>query len=289
MSDTTILDKKWGQPDPTHDPFLLANFNARSTDVLITTSPKAGTTWMQQILHQCRTGGDPDFNSIGEVVPWLELPRDGKTWQQVLTEFEKMPDPRIFKTHCTYEQTPGVEVVKIILSSRDPRDCCVSFYHHIMDMTDEARNEVGIKLPESFDEYFEQWLEREVWYRSVKSWWPHINDTNVLWLRYEDMKTDLEASIDQILQFLGWSLSASQRRSVLHYCSFEWMRENVDKFSRQNSQQKVTFKPHGFIRKGRVGDHEKLMSPEQSRRILEKAHQQLEPNCINFLHLKDVM
>ena len=285
MPDIRSLDSKWGQPDPTHDPFVLANFEARSTDVLITTSPKAGTTWMQQILHQCRSGGDTDFISIDDVVPWLELPRQGKTWQQVLADFNQLPDPRVFKTHCTYEQTPGVNTAKIILSSRDPRDCCVSFYHHIMDMTDGAREQAGINTPQSFDDYFDYWLESEVWFRSVTSWWPHINKPNILWLRYEDMKTDLRTNIERIVHFLDWQVSPSQYDLVLEYCSFEWMKTNVEKFNRQNSQQQNTFKPNGFIRKGHVGGYKQLITDEMSDRILDKAGQKLDPKCMNFLNL----
>ena len=110
----------------------------RDDDIVIATYAKSGTTWMQQILHQLKTGGDDQFESIYDVVPWLEFPREDKTWQQVLADYENLSDPRIFKTHCTREQTPGSDCVRIILTSRDPRDCCVSFYHHIMDMTDQS-------------------------------------------------------------------------------------------------------------------------------------------------------
>ena len=51
-------------------------FKPRSSDVFIVTSPKCGTTWMQQIVHQLRTGGDMEFREITEVVPWIELAHD---------------------------------------------------------------------------------------------------------------------------------------------------------------------------------------------------------------------
>lgn len=279
------IDPKWGQPDPTHDPYALAHFQARPSDILITTAPKAGTTWMQQILHQLRSGGDESFCSIDDVVPWLELPREGKSWQQVLAAYEQLPDPRIFKTHCTYEQTPGVETVKIILTSRNPGDCCVSFYHHIMDMTEDARMQHQIKTPISFDAYFEQWLESEVWFRNIKSWWPHFNDSNVLWLRYEDLVEDFQMGIDCLLDFLGWSISAAQRDRITRNCSFQWMKTHVDKFARHDHRNTPIFRKGGFIRKGTVGDHKSLMSAAQARRIADKAQSYLDPDCVQFLQL----
>lgn len=281
----TKLDPRWGETTPTHNPRILANFKPRASDVLITTAPKAGTTWMQQILHQLRTGGDPDFNSIDEVVPWLELQRDEMSWQDIIEKFENIQDPRVFKTHCTYQQTPGTDTVNIIMSSRDPRDCCVSFYHHVMDMTDDARKRVGFDQYRTLDDVFEAWLQYAAWYRNIQSWWPHYHDDNVLWLRYEDMKQSLEGSIDKIIAFLGWDKTADQRNKALFYSSFEWMKTHSEKFTRQGKSAKPIFKPGGFIRKGEVGDHKTKLSSEQEQRILEKARQLLEPDCLKFLGL----
>ena len=282
---TDEIDHKWGNPSPHHDPYVLANFHARESDVLITTPPKAGTTWMQQILHQLRTGGDESFSSIDDVVPWLERKRSGKSLQEVLEYYESIPDPRVFKTHCTAEQTPGIGTAKIILSSRDPRECCVSFYHHLKNMTDEARQQANIAVPASFDDHIDRWLDFAAWYRNVKSWWPYHDHPKLLWLRYQDMKSDLSASIDLIADFLGWEVSHEQRKRALEYSSFKWMKAHDEKFSSQGDTDKPLFKPGQFIRRGKVGKHREIMTPEQEQRILDKAREMLEPECLLFLEL----
>ena len=282
----TNIDPKWGEWSPLHDPYVLAHFKARPTDVLITTAPKAGTTWMQQILHQLKTGGDDSFTYIDQVVPWLELPRSNNSWQQMLQYYEQLPDPRVFKTHCTYAQTPGVDTARIILSSRDPRDCCVSFYHHVMSMTDTALQNANMTRPQSFDEYFESWMAFGAWYRNVQSWWPHINNTNLLWLRYEDMVQDLKTSLRQIESFLDWKLDAVHLEKVIEYCSFPWMKQHTEKFSARSETGESLFKPGGFIRKGKVGDHKSLMSPKQEQRILDRAEETLPADCLRFIGVK---
>ncbi len=289
-SDNLKPDARWGEPAPLHDPYILANFKARNSDVLITTPPKAGTTWMQQILYQLRTGGDDGFMAIDEVVPWLEITRQGKSWQQILLQFEKLPTPRIFKTHCTAEQTPGIGTANIILSSRDPRDCCVSFYHHILNMTDEARQHKEIPAPASFDEHVDNWLEFAAWYRNVKSWWPYIDHPRVLWLRYQDLKTDFEGNLDKIISFLQWPVNDSQKQTVMEFSSFDWMKAHDEKFSSQGvsaggHNSKPVFKPGKFVRQGKVGDYRELMTVEQEHKILLKAKKLLEPECIRFLEL----
>jgi hypothetical protein len=288
MSDSDFdseLDEKWGELSPWHDPYVLANFKARPTDVLITTPAKAGTTWMQQILHQLRSGGDDNFESIDTEVPWIEIPRQGKSWQMVLAEFEDLKEPRCFKTHCTFPQTPGVGTARFILTSRDPRDCCVSFYHHKKDMTNDAREQFGIDEPESFDSFFEEWIEYAGWYRNVESWWPHYNDKNVLWLRYEDLKQDLDKGLNQILDFLGWSITKDQRKNVLTFCSFDWMKANTYRFTIQGKNEKPQFKPGGFIRKGQVGGGKTMLSAEQEKRVIDMVYERLEADCVKFLGL----
>jgi hypothetical protein len=279
------IDPRWGVSHPMHDPYVLANFQPRPTDVLITTPPKAGTTWMQQILHQLRTAGDNSFSSIDDVVPWLEIKRKDKSWQQVLQYYETLAEPRIFKTHCTAEQTPGIGTASIILSSRDPRDCCVSFYHHIMNMTDEALLKAEMLRPESFEQYVEQWLEYASWYRNVKSWWPFYGQPKVLWLRYQDMKSNLSITVESIANFLQWELAEEQKNIVLDYSSFEWMQAHDEKFSSQGNNGKPVFKPGKFVREGKVGGYSDIMTADQEQRILNKAHELLEPDCLYFLEL----
>ncbi len=283
MQDPKSVDPRWGQADATHDPLILAHFQALESDVLITTAPKAGTTWMQQILYQMRSGGDPDFESIDSVVPWLELPRDGMSWQQVLDYYDALPRPRLFKTHCTAEQTPGIGTASIILTVRDPRDCCVSFYHHIMNFTDAAREASGLQRPSSFAAHVESWLEFAAWYRNVKSWWPYRNHEKVLMLRFQDLKRDLSKSIDDIAAFLGWELSPMHKASVLEYSSFDWMKAHDDKFSRQNRSNTPSFRPGQFIREGKVGSYSELMTPDLEQKIIDRAYLELEPECIRFI------
>lgn len=282
------LDPRWGSPGYTHDPYILANFTPRPSDVLIVTAPKAGTTWMQQILHQLRSGGDDQFTNIDDVVPWLERPRDGVSWQQRLAAYDALPAPRVFKTHCTFEQTPGgVDGARIVLSSRDPRDCCVSFYHHVMNMTDAARARVGMVRPESFDEYFERWLGFAAWYRNVLSWWPYRAHKNVLWLRYEDMKQDLPGAMQQLLVFLHWSIDAAAMTRAVEYASFAWMKEHADRFAARDAEGRLLFQSGQFIRKGEVGDYQSLLTAEHERKILAKARQELPADALAFFQLSD--
>ena len=277
------LDPRWGERSMMHDPALLAGFRPRETDVLITTAPKCGTTWMQQILHQIRSGGDDTFEVIWDVVPWLEAPDSTLTIDEQLARYEALPEPRLFKTHCTAAQTPGLDLARIVLTSRHPCDACVSMHHHKHDMTDAARSIGMPPPPTSMDEHVAQWLAFGSWFRNLRSWWPERNRENLLWLRYEDLVADLPSGVDRIVAFLGLELTPEQRERVLLHASFGWMRANQGRFTKPRADQPSLFKPGGFIREGAVGGHEKALSPAHVAAILERARQDLEPECRSFL------
>ena len=240
---------------------------------------------MQQILHQLRSGGDAEFRSIEDVVPWLELPHRGTSWQEQLSGFERMPDPRIFKTHCSYGQTPWTGWARFIVISRDPRDCCVSHYHHVLNLTNATRKAGHVTLPESFEQFLHAWTRDGTWFRHTSSWWRHVGDRNVLWLRYEDLVTDLDTALDRILNFLNWSVTTSQRDRITRYCSFAWMQEHCVKFTPSDSQGRPVFRGTGLLRKGIIGDHSSTMSAAQSEIILQLARKTLKPDCLALLGL----
>ena len=153
-------------------------------------------------------------------------------------------------------------------------------------MTDAALKYFNMTRPQSFDEYFQSWMSFGAWFRNVQSWWPHINAANVLWLRYQDMVTDLPNSVQQILSFLDWELDESKAEKILEYCSFSWMKQHAEKFVARSEAGESLFKPGGFIRKGQVGDHNSLMSPKQEQKILDRAKAILPEDCLSFIGIR---
>ena len=97
-------------------------FVPRPSDVFIATYAKAGTTWMQQIVHGLRTKGSMDFGEITEVVPWIELAFD----LDIDPEAEQVADPRAFKTHLNWDDVP--KGGRHIVIFRDPEAVAVSLF-----------------------------------------------------------------------------------------------------------------------------------------------------------------
>lgn len=106
----------------------LASYTPRSTDVIVTTFPKAGTTLMQQLLYQiCLFGrriphaDDHNFIDISEKVPWLDyihLHDDSHS--------DQTSSPRLYKTHSPASRFKRYAQRHVVVL-RDPKTFPSSF------------------------------------------------------------------------------------------------------------------------------------------------------------------
>ena len=88
------------------------NFKPLSSDVILSTPPKTGTTWLQQICHGLRSGGNMDFDEIGMVIPCLEHAHEyGYTDLQAPQPYA----PRVYKTHLWHPSCPKGAAKYIVL------------------------------------------------------------------------------------------------------------------------------------------------------------------------------
>ncbi|XP_028406617.1 amine sulfotransferase-like isoform X2 [Dendronephthya gigantea] len=206
------------------------NFKPRSDDVFVVTSPKCGTTWMQQILHQLRSGGDMSFEEIYDVVPYLEAAYD----LEIDLEAEHKFQPRCYKTHAWYPDCP--KGAKYIVIYREP---CASFNSYFNFLKGWIFQPGKISLNEFVQEFplalgepkskMQHYAIYASYFLHLMSWWEHRNDPNVLFLFYEDMKDDLESVVRKVASFIGIEDEERIKKAV-EMSSFEFMKSNERKF-----------------------------------------------------------
>ena len=165
----------------------LKTFPLRRDDLFIVTYPKSGTTWMQQIVKLLRNGGPLDRS-----VPWLELLDCdfGKLFGYTpdMADSSDALSPRVFKSHLSYEFSPGglphSSPAKYIYMMRNPKDVCVSYWHHVRMMGETC----------TWEQHFKRFLSSEsmwgTWFDHVLGWWKHNDMSNILYIMYEDMMSD---------------------------------------------------------------------------------------------------
>ncbi|GFT92082.1 sulfotransferase 1C4 [Nephila pilipes] len=270
-------------------------YKPRPDDLFIVTYPKCGTTWVQNIVACIFRGGKP-FQSALEFfteTPFLEM-----TGSEAA---ETMKRPGAIKLHLPFHLTPWSPNAKYIFVARNPKDCCVSFYHHTERMP-------GYQFEKGkFDDFFELFIKGEVdfgdYFDTLLSWYEHRNDPNVLFITYEQLKKDARNYVLKIAEFIGSQYKEKLEKDekilddVIHHSSFSFMKVHLHKhlaelgaipkhlivnnpdipegmrkimlsgdfeLSKKDSEEMT------FIRKGIVGDWRNYFSPTQNARLEKK-------------------
>jgi len=230
----------------------IAAWRPRPTDVVIAPYGKCGTTWLQQIFHTLRTGGDMDFDDISRVVPWIET----SVVAGIDIEAPQRAEPRGFKSHLAHDALPPG--AKAIVSLRDPKDALVSFYRFMEGWFFEPG-------AVSIEEFSAMYLERTVvgsYWGHLLSWWKVRHDPNVLLLSYEHMIAEPDAAIRRVAEFCGLPTDAERLALARERSSIDFMLAHKDRYDdailRRVSETRCNLPPgsdSAKVRKGGVGGH----------------------------------
>ena len=213
-----LMHQRWSSFVTNESRRKALNFVPRSTDVFVVTPAKTGTTWLQQIMHQLRSGGDMTFADIDDVMPWIELAHDV---EQDL-DAEHKYQPRCFKCHFLHEACP--KGGKYILVYREP---CARFYSFFKFYQGKYFNHGEVTL----DEFVKYRISlKSNYFTHLLSWRPKRNDSNVLFLLYENMLEDLESTVRAVASFMNIDDEARISNAV-KMSTFDFMKQYQDKFA----------------------------------------------------------
>ncbi|MCS7304738.1 MAG: sulfotransferase domain-containing protein [Thermoguttaceae bacterium] len=229
---------------------MYLDYTARPDDIFIVSYPRSGTTWLQMILYQLTTDGSMDFAHIAEKCPWFERSAISKR------NLEKLPSPRVFKTHLPYIWLPKRRC-RYIYVARNGKDVAWSFYQFYRS---------HFRYRGSFEQFFRLfmrgWVAWGSWFYHVRGYWKRRNDPRFLFLFYEDMVQDLEGAIRQIIQFCGLQIPEERIPEIVRRSSFEFMKQHEEKFDYAFEllvDQGIV--PGRFLRKGQPGEGQQAFSP----------------------------
>ncbi len=238
-------------------------YQAQPSDIFLVTYPKCGTTWTQYILWLMQHQGEPlsPSEKLEDYIPHLE--EVGKD------KIDKLPKPRVIKTHLPYDLTPYHPQAKYIYVARNPFDCVVSFYHHTRGFIKHYDFAEG-----TFDDFFECFIKGEIdfgdYFDHLVAWYHHKEDENVLFITYESMKNDLKAIIIKIANFLESDyLKCLNNEEIFNKIIINSSLENMKKDQQRWSSKRPENMPQ-FVRKGEIGDWKNHLSSEQKQRLMEK-------------------
>ncbi|XP_063791370.1 sulfotransferase 1B1-like [Pseudophryne corroboree] len=260
------------------------DFQAREDDIVISTYPKSGTTWMSEIVDVILSDGDTGRSArdaIFHKVPMLEMCVPGVVppGSQIL---ESLPSPRGVKTHLPVSLIPKSfweKNCKIIYVARNPKDVAVSYYH--FDKMNYMHPDPG-----TWEEYLEKFLQGNVgfgsWGAHVREWWGLKQQRNLLYIFYEDMLEDPKREIKKVTKFLGKDFSDEVLEKICLHTSFKAMKENPATNYTMISSTIMDQAVSPFMRKGICGDWKNHFTVSQSERFDEYYRREMSGTDLSF-------
>ena len=235
----------------------------RPTDVFISSYPRSGTTLTQWILYLLTHDEQPDPAHLTKVSPWFE--RSLAIGELAGSDLERFPSPRVFKSHLPRQWLP--DGARYIYVERDGLDVLVSYFHFY-------RAYLGFEG--SLDEFHQRFMDGRVkygsWFEHVAGWRERASDPDVLIVRYEDMLSDRKASIERMVEFLGWERDERCVDRAVIESSFDAMKRRESVFDHATAlllERGVS--PESFLRAGESGRGRSELTYAQVREIRERS------------------
>lgn len=219
--------------DPINDSSRWNAYVPRDGDIVVSTPPKAGTTWTQAILALL-ISGDPETDAQPSIkAPWIDINR--RDISEVIDRLSAQTHRRQVKTHTPFDCIPYWAELRYITVYRHPIDVHFSFKAHKANMKEDLALGSASDDP---SEQFRAFLHDDQSHAGFSTIVDHYRCTlareprdNLLRLHYADMLRDPRAAFDRIAAHVGISHPPTLMDDLFHAASFTNMKANAARFA----------------------------------------------------------
>ena len=198
---------------------------------------------------------------LSERVPCVEHAFKDK--QATIDLLKARSEQRLMFTHLRpgfFEKQIRQSKAKVIILIRNAKDTLTSYYHFYR---------LATGYPGDWPQFFELFRNKRLIYGDYYDWYvdwsPFLPLSNILLVRFEDLKRQHAACVELVSRFLDRELSQDKLQKIVHATTFLSMKDNPTTNQKQNP--KFDHRQGDFIRKGQVGDWKNLFDDDQSAYI----------------------
>lgn len=273
------------------------NFQPQDTDIILASFPKSGTTWLKAlsvaIVERSKQPFDDDplthpllSDNPHGIVPFFEFDMYLKTSTPDLTKFSTS-SPRLFSTHMplhTFKEGLKGSPCKVVYMCRNIKDVLISDWHF---RSKYSNNEVSRSTLESMFESFCGGVSfyGPFWDHALSYWRGSLeNPKHVLFMRYEEMKTEPCVQVKRLAEFLGFPFTKEEEDSgsiskLLELCSLG----NLSGLEvNKTGKTWMNYDYKSYFRKGEVGDWKNHLTPEMENKIDMIIEEKLKGSDLKF-------
>jgi hypothetical protein len=275
-------------------------FALRPGDVVISSPPKSGTTWMQTLCVMLVLGTARLDRPVSDYSPWLDFLTDDLS--HVRATLDAQPHRRVIKTHTPLDGLPLDPEVTYIGLARDPRDAVISWGHHRDNLDSDTfmrrraavvgREDVAPLPPQPLGPRaaWQRWLDGPVsdfatlafFLHHVGLFWSPPAQVRTALFHYEQLLTDLSGSVQRLADVLSVDASPALVDAITAEATFEQMRRRPELYT-PHPGTGLWRSDTGFFHTGRSGQWRDQWDEDMRRAYDERVAELVAPDLAAWL------
>lgn len=228
-------------------------------DIFIAGYPKSGNTWLKTLIASILLETSTERLTptlVNEIIPDVH----GKKY------YRRLYPQTFFKTH----HLPQANYKKVIHLVRDGRDSMVSYFK-----MEKSKLKSDLLTIESMVVDGEK-LFPSKWYYHTKKWIENPFNSEILVVKYEDLKENTFNELKKICVFSNLNIEDDLLEKIIKQNEIGAMRSRFSKYGVENEKMFKNNDISVFFRKGNIGDYKNEMSEDLIEFFNKEAYNELQ-------------